>query len=142
MSSTPQQAGRKSEAAAAKRFGAKTTPGSGNGAAKNDFLTSSQESDPISVEWKSTGSIQYALKRREIEAAIQNALIDARTSLFGIEYTSPRAGVKPLRVVIMEEGDYLALHRRVAELQAEVEGFHCGEGCTGNDCTFCARYKS
>jgi hypothetical protein len=140
MTTTPQQRGRKSEAEAAKRFGAKVQPGSGNGSAKNDFLTPADEPDPISVEWKSTGSIQYPLRRRDVEAAARNALIDGRTSLFGIEFTSPRAGVRPLRVVVMVEDDYLALRDRVSALQAEVDNAHCGEGCDGYDCTFCAQY--
>ncbi len=123
MSLPPQQQGRKSEAAAAKRFGAKLQPGSGNGPDKNDFLTpdpSRTAVDPLSIEWKYTGSIQYPLRRREIEAAATQALIDGRSSLFGVEFTSPRPGVKPLRVVVQIEDDFVALHNRVEELEIRI----------------------
>jgi hypothetical protein len=108
---TPQSRGRRSEAAAAERFGAKLQPGSGNGSAKNDFVT-----DAVSVEWKSTSALQYPLRRYEIEAAARNALIDDKTMLFGIEYTTGFSGRQPLRVVVMLEDDYLAMRDRLAHV--------------------------
>lgn len=113
----PQTRGRTAEKRAARTYGGRRNPGSGNGKTKkNDLRT-----DKVSIEYKSTGRGQYAIKRWEVEQAIKHALLDGgRMGIFGIEFVSPKE--KAIRIALLEEGDLQFLLRRLAELEKENDG--------------------
>jgi hypothetical protein len=117
MTTEAQKRGAAGEKRAARTYGGRRNPGSGNqGSKKNDIRTPT-----LSIEYKSTGRGQYAIKRWEIEQAIKNALLDGgRMGIFGIEFVSPKE--KAIRIALLEEGDLQFLLRRVSELEKENDG--------------------
>lgn len=114
--STPQRRSRKQEQAGAKALEDTVTPGSGSGIVKNDARSPADGRQyPDSVEYKTTGNIQFRLKLDDLVLAARQAISDSRMPLFGVEYTNARGG-KSWRYVILEESDYLELITRVREL--------------------------
>ena len=91
-------ASQRQEARVARRFGGRTTPGSGNQwDRKNDVRT-----PDTSFELKVTGKKQYTLKASDLETGEKNALRDGRRFVFGIE-------VNGRNWVLLSEDDYAEL---------------------------------
>lgn len=71
----------KQEKRGAKKYGGRTTPGSGNTPwAKNDMRTPTE-----SWEYKVTSAKSFSLKAVDLEQAEQYALLDGRDMRFGIQ---------------------------------------------------------
>lgn len=101
---TPSQ---RQEARVAKKFGGRTTPGSGNQwDRKNDVRT-----PDTSFELKVTGKKQYALKASELELGERNALLDGRDFVFGIELNGRNW-------IVISEDDYTTLRTQTGTSDA------------------------
>jgi hypothetical protein len=110
--STPQRRSRKQEERGAAAHDAVVTPGSGSGTVKNDARSPADgRAWPESIEFKTTGNIQFVLKLDELVLAARNAVADDRMPGFGVEFTHARGGAS-WRYVILEESDYLELIAR------------------------------
>lgn len=93
------------ERAAAARFGATPTKGSGNGwRQKNDARTETE-----SIEFKATNRKSYSLKLEDLDKAWREAVLDDRRMVFGLEFTSPEWLSSPKRYVVLTEDDYLEI---------------------------------
>ena len=99
----------KQEKRGAKKYGGRTTPGSGNTPwAKNDMRTETE-----SWEYKVTSAKSYALKDSELCDAESNALLDGRDFRFGLQMCGRHW-------VLMSEEDYDVRNDEVQSLKDQI----------------------
>lgn len=88
---------------AARQYGGRISPGSGNQwHTKNDVRTANE-----SIELKTTLKHSYSLKAAELERANKNAILDGRIMAFEIEFADD--GVT---CVVMMKDDYISLREK------------------------------
>jgi hypothetical protein len=102
---------RRQERQWADRWGGEVTPGSGNG----DKFKADVRTAIHLIELKYTKAMQFTLKLGDLKRIEQQALLDGRDPVFGIEFTG-FAGDN--RYVVLPEWDYLAKLERLAEQDA------------------------
>lgn len=89
---------REQERRGAARLNGTVNSGSGNGwKRKNDV-----RNERFSVEYKTTSKKSYRITKADIQGAWTQAVLDARTLLFGIE-------IDGLSVILIQEDDFFAL---------------------------------
>jgi hypothetical protein len=118
----PQRLARRHEQTSAEYYGARLTPASGSRDAKGDA-----ETDHELFEFKHTEQLAFRLRVADWLRHRTYALLAGKRPVWEIQYTNPN-GSHPRYVVVLDRDDYLALRDS-----------HCGEGCTGRDCSFCER---
>lgn len=97
----------------AERWGGQTTPGSGNG----DKFKADVRTAIHLIELKYTKAQQFTLKLADLRRIEQQALLDGRDPVFGVEFTGPGSGLQfgDNRYVVLPEWDYLSKLERLAE---------------------------
>jgi hypothetical protein len=102
---------RKQEHDWADRWGGRVTPGSGNG----DKFKADVRTAIHLIELKYTHAASFTLKLGDLKKIEQQALLDGRDPVFGIEFA---ASAGDNRYVVLPEWDYLAKLERLAEQDA------------------------
>lgn len=98
------KASRKQEKDAAKRFGGRVNSGSGNG---EKFKADVRTDDEL-MELKTTSRASYSLKAAELSTIWQQATLDDREPIFGIEFQN-MPGHAPKDWVLMPLDSFQAL---------------------------------
>jgi hypothetical protein len=120
MTTKNQRRSRKQEKRGARVYGGIRNSGSGNTTGhKNDVRSST-----LSIEFKTTTNKSYGLKLAELQAAEDNALLDGRNALFGIDFEEQHLGKrKTFRYVVQTEYDFLEIKRRLEQAESEAERY-------------------
>lgn len=105
---------RKQEKRGAELYGGSVNAGSGNRGRKNDVRT-----DDWSIEFKTTKSASYSLKRAELQLAEQHAIREHRRCLFGIDFAGTNGSTS--RYVVLGEHDLCELLQQVEDLRVALE---------------------
>lgn len=97
---------------AARQYGGRISPGSGNQwHSKNDVKTPED-----SIELKTTTKHSFSLKAVDLEKAWKNALLDGRNAIFEIEFAEDG-----ITCVVLDKSDYLFLRDLVTNLTNKIE---------------------
>src|ERR1039457_5801424 len=111
---------RKQEHDWAERWGGELSPGSGNG----DKFNADVRTDIHLIELKYTHAASFTLKLGYLRKIAQQALLDGRDSVFGIELTQaawPEPPSGDAGYVVLPEWDYLVKLERLAEQDKEID---------------------
>ena len=109
MTTANQRMSNKHEDEVAEAFGGQVTPMSGAGwVSKNDVRT-----DAELIECKATGNLSYTVRYRLMDELYRAGLQCSKRAVLHVKLAP--GGMRPKRLVVLAEDDYLALSQKAGE---------------------------